>query len=88
MKLIEINIVGLQSAQAVMHRRFDIGFGCIPRPAFLAGNPPVADLSGQNDVTAAAAYGVAYNLLIAARIIQIGCIKEVDPLIQRLVDDG
>ncbi|MNI57524.1 hypothetical protein D3C73_1125900 [compost metagenome] len=86
-QLVQIYIIGLQSAQTLLYCRLDIGFGRVPAPAFLSGDSAVAHFGGKNDIRAAPAQRLADNFFIPPFIIEVGSIQEVDAQLQCLMND-
>jgi AcrR family transcriptional regulator len=84
--LVEVDPVGLQPAQRVLDGLGDPA----PRRAPVVGVRPQrqADLRGQHDVVAPAVdQRLADDLLRLARRVEVGGVEEVDPGVQRAVDD-
>ncbi len=89
MDLVEVDIVGLQPAQRRLALRNYVA-------AAVAGGQDIVivhatvDLGCQHDLVplAAARERLTDDLLAAAAVVDIGRIEEVNPLIERGVDDG
>ena len=80
--LIEVDVVGPQAAQRVLHRRDD------PPPGgtlVVRVVPMAAELRREDDVVTAAFKGLADDLLGVS--VRVSGVDEVDAGVQRLVDD-
>ena len=86
MHLVEVDPVGAQAPQRVL----DLGDDPAPRDAAAVGivTHRAPELRGQHDVVAAALQGLADDLLRLAGGVDVGGVDEVDPGIQRAVDDA
>jgi hypothetical protein len=84
--LIEVDVVGLQAAQRVLH----LGHDPAPRVAPLVGiiAHRLVHLGRQDDVVAAPLECLAHDLLGLAVGVGVGGVNEVDPRVKRLVDDA
>ena len=83
--LVQVDVVGLQPAQA----RLDLAHQPAPAVAALVGvlaHRPVR-LGRQHDVLAAALQGLADDLLGLPRRVHVGGVDDVDPGVERRVDD-
>src|SRR5215210_3109747 len=84
--LVEVDPVGVEPAQRVLDRAHDPAARVAAPVGILAHG--VVELRGEDDVVAAAAgERLADDLLGLARPVDVGCVDEVDPGVERMVDD-
>ena len=84
--LVEVDVVGVEPAQRVLDRRDDPA----PRAAARFGSSPIGheELRREHDVVATALDRLADDLLGLAGRVDVGGVDEVDPGVQRAVDDA
>ena len=83
--LVQVDVVGLQAAQAVLHLADDPAARVAAHVGVLAHR--AVRLGGQHHLVAAAAQGLADDLLRLPRRVHVRGVDEVDAAVQRGVDD-
>ena len=84
--LVEVDVVGLQAAQRVLDLGHDPAPGVAPLVGVIAHR--ACTLGRQDDVVAASLERLAHDLFGLAAGVRVGGVDEVDPGVQRLVDDA
>jgi hypothetical protein len=82
--LVEVDVVGVQALEAVLHRLDDVPPGAAPQVLALAHG--VGELGGQDRLVPLALQRLAQEDLGLGGAVDIGRVKEVDPAVEGGVD--